>query len=103
MTGQAKTNICKIEPFIVPIKYGWKTYRLLVQQISLDERKEQFMIGTKRKHVIVQTNRPLFRIRGIKHRKPTILQLTTGVYQGNHMDELMKKIITHVDEQIKYL
>lgn len=98
----AQTNICKVEPFIVPFKYGWKSYRLRVEQISLNERKEKFMIGSKRKHMIIETNRPLFRLKGLKHRKPEIIQLTTGTYQGNHLEELLGRIIIHVDEQIKY-
>lgn len=102
MTGQVKTNICKVAAFIVPFKYNWKTYKLKVEQISLTERKEQFRIGTLRKHMIIETNRPLFRLKGLKHRKPEIIQLTTGAYQGTNLSELLGRIITHVDEQIKY-
>ena len=102
MIGQVKTNICKVAPFIVPFKYECKTYRLKVEQISLNERKEQFMIGTLRKHIIIETNRPLFRLRGLKHRKPEIIHLSRGTYQGNHLEELLGRIITYVDEQIKY-
>ena len=102
MIGQAKTNICKVAPFIVPFKYEWKTYRLKVEQISLNERKEQFRIGTLRKHIIIETNRPLFRLRGIKHRKPEIIYFNKGMYHGNHLEDLIGKIINYVDGQIKY-
>ena len=102
MTGQAKTNICKVAPFIVPFKYEWKIYRLKVEQISLNERKEQFRIGKLRRHIIIETNRPLFRLRGIKHRKPEIIYLNKGNEYGNNLEELFGRIITYADEQIKY-
>ncbi len=56
--------------FWITIKEDWKQYRYLVEHIPIGERKEHFKVHGRNGHILVESNRPLFRNKGLKHRRP---------------------------------
>jgi len=57
--------------FPISIKIGWRTYKLTIELLYIDAMKEHFKIISKKRNIIVQSNRPLFRNKGLKHRTVT--------------------------------
>ncbi|MFT3823683.1 MAG: hypothetical protein QM731_07170 [Chitinophagaceae bacterium] len=56
--------------FQIIINYDRKNIRLNVEQLLLDDRIEQYKVEARNGIIMIQSNRPLFRNRGLKHRAP---------------------------------
>jgi hypothetical protein len=56
--------------FWITIKVGFKNYRLFVEHTIISERSEHFKVIGRNKFIVLESNRPLFRNKGLKHRKP---------------------------------
>ena len=53
----------------ITVEHDRRIYRYLVQHKPIDERTEHFLVIGRNKTIIVESNRPLFRNRGLKHRR----------------------------------
>ncbi|MEJ7611345.1 MAG: hypothetical protein WKF88_09235 [Ferruginibacter sp.] len=84
--------------FTINIKNGFRTHNLRVRQIYLDQRKEQMKIGSDRRHMIIETNRPFFRNKGLKHRNPDVKLISGDVPRGTLYDEIIREVIRMADE-----
>ncbi len=83
--------------FTIKIIHQYRTYNCRVQQILLTDRIEQFKIGSARKYMIIETNRPLFRNKGIMKRQPDV-KIIYGEYNfGTTYDKIVKDILAVVD------
>lgn len=71
-----------------------------MQQILLTERTEQFKIGSVRKHMIIETNRPLFRNKGLMKRNPDVKLIFGEAPRGTTYDKIVKDILAVVDAKI---
>ena len=79
--------------FWIIIKDGYKNHRLLVEHISVNNRIERFKVSGKDKYIVLESNRPLFRNCGIKHRKPDWRLFEGSVnYAGGLLDEVKASI-----------
>jgi hypothetical protein len=62
---------CKLQSemkFQISIDYHKKTIRLSVEQIYIDDRLERYQVTGNNGLIVLISNRPLFRSKGIKHR-----------------------------------
>lgn len=64
--------------FKIRIYYDKRYYRLTVTLIYSDERKERFQITGRNKTIILESNRPLFRNKGVMKLQPS-WKLTEGI------------------------
>lgn len=78
--------------FRIKIKVDNRIYRLSVERIFIDERIERYLIKGRDRNVVVESNRPLFRNRGLKHRKPD-WKIIEGQVQDNHAFKAAIQII----------
>ena len=84
--------------FNITIKYLGTTSNLRVQQIVLNPKIEQFKIGSDRRHMIIETNRPFFRNKKLMHRKPDVTLKSGDVPRGTVYDMIIKETIRKADE-----
>jgi hypothetical protein len=85
--------------FQITIDYHKRKIRLSVQQLYIDERSERYRITARNGDIVLESNRPLFRAKGLKHRVPTWTQ-TEGQKISDHTLELIAKAIqNHVENK----
>lgn len=79
--------------FYINIKSGYKNHKLMVEYLPVNDRIERFKVSGKDKYVVLESNRPFFRNRGIKHRKPdwTIYEGSVK-YGGGLLDDVQHAI-----------
>lgn len=68
--------------FQISIKVGWKTYHLTVERLYINDRIELYKVTGGNKSIVIQSNRPFFRSKGLKHRKGT-WKVIDGKAQNN--------------------
>jgi len=74
--------------FPITIEYHKRAIRLSVEQLSIDDRMERYSIRGANGTIIIESNRPLFRARGLKHRPPNWRQIE-GKSLGDHALQLI--------------
>jgi len=72
-------------------------YRLRVEQVMIDSVKEQYRISGRNKSIVLQSNRPLFRNKGIKHRKPNWKLVEGSVHYHSDMEPIIAEIMKIID------
>ena len=87
--------------FNVYLKTKYKTLTYLVKRIYVDERIERFELIGSNKTITIETNRPFFRNRGLKHRKPICKVVAGEVLFGKPLEEIITQIIDKMDEDEK--
>ena len=79
--------------FWITIKDGYKNHKLLVEHISINSHKERFKISGRDKFIVLESNRPLFRGKGLKYRKPDWKLVEGEVkYTGGLLDQVKEAI-----------
>lgn len=63
--------------FTITVMYERKPLKLLVERIYQDKAHEQYKVSSKARFLILQTNRPVLKARGLKH-KPQIWEVLEG-------------------------
>jgi hypothetical protein len=56
--------------FNITIQEGYKKLSFPVQRFDITGRSEKFRIAARNKTIVLESNRPLFRNKGLKHRHP---------------------------------
>lgn len=85
--------------FQITIDYHRKHIRLAVEQLYIDERFERYKVTARNGAIVIESNRPLFRARGLKHRAPNWKQ-TEGKPLSSHALELITTAIqNHVEKR----
>ncbi len=74
-----------------------RKYRLKVEIILLTHLIEQYRVFNRASSIILQSNRPLFRNKGLKHRKPN-WKVIEGSYRN---PEILEKIINELMRKIE--
>lgn len=59
-----------IQTFTITIQEGYKKLSFPVERFDITERSEKFRITARNKTIVLESNRPLFRNKGLKHRIP---------------------------------
>ena len=83
--------------FTITIKHDRRRYRLRSQRILLTEIKEQYRIGNPGKQIVLESNRPLFRNKGLKHRNPD-WKLTEGeMWNSSFLELIIQALMLHLE------
>lgn len=56
--------------FIINLVHDRKKYKYLVEYNQVDKKFEHFIVKAANKTLVVQSNRPLYKSKGLRHRKP---------------------------------
>ena len=83
--------------FYITIIVDRRAYRLKVEHIYIDSVKEQYRVSGRNKSIVVQSNRPLFRNRGVRHRRPNWKVIEGNVFNSN-LDPVYQEILKVVDK-----
>lgn len=67
--------------FGISIQVGGRRIRLSVEQIYKSDQIERFEITARNKSLTIQSNRPLLRGKGVKHRRPNY-KLVSGLVEA---------------------
>ncbi len=85
--------------FTITIRTGYKDYTLRVERINITARSEQFRIVARNKTIVLETNRPFFRNKGLKHRKPD-WKLIEGHLESRYgLESLSQAIMNKIELQ----
>lgn len=87
--------------FEIEIRTGYKEYRLLVEQLNITKVSEQFKISNQSgtKSVTIQSNRPFFRNKGLKKRKPNFELIEGKVTYTKYLKEAFIKIMQELEPE----
>jgi hypothetical protein len=69
----------------------------MVEHTVINERIEHFKVIGKNKSIVLESNRPLFRNRGLKHRKPDFKLIEGTVDFIGSLDVLIEEILKVVE------
>jgi hypothetical protein len=78
--------------FQISIDYHKKAIRLSIEQLYIDDRLERYQVTGGNGLIVLESNRPLFRSKGIKHR-PGTWQQTEGRILSPRVIGLIAKAI----------
>ncbi|RYY49946.1 MAG: hypothetical protein EOO06_05430 [Chitinophagaceae bacterium] len=78
--------------FTIELKLGYKVRRFNVIHIPVNNRVERFELTGKNKSIILESNRPLFRSKGIRHRNPTYNIIEGQVLHIASLDPFLEQI-----------
>lgn len=78
--------------FGIAIQFERRTIRLRVEQIKGTEQHEQFRVTARNHSFVLESNRPLLRGKGLKH-KPINWKVVEGGFDKKYILELIIKEI----------
>lgn len=83
--------------FYITIEIDRRNIRLRVEQIALDERIERYKVHARNGAIVVESNRPVFRNRGLKHRAPTWKVIEGNTLSNHVLERIYEAILNHVE------
>lgn len=83
--------------FEIKILHDRKRYRFQVEQILFSNVKEQFKIRGKTTALILESNRPLFRNKAIKHRIPNWKKISGDVSNTSLVELIVKALMDYLE------
>jgi hypothetical protein len=86
--------------FYIELKSGYNKIKLLIELLYKDERVERFKITGKDRFIVVETNRVLFRSKGLKHRKPDWKVIEGKVNYPQSFDQVKEAILKVLDNPV---
>lgn len=91
-----------MKEFFVHIKKDYNMHKLKVRCIYEDKRIEQFEVCSKKQSLVVESNRPFFRNKGLKHRRPDWKYISgpSGIHLGS-LDVLYSAILAVLEPPLK--
>lgn len=84
-------------PFQITIGYHKRFIRLTVEQLFIDERSERYRVTARNGEIVLESNRPIFRAKGLKHRVPNWEQLEGKNLSIHTIDLIARAIQKHVE------
>ncbi|OQP46428.1 hypothetical protein A4D02_30780 [Niastella koreensis] len=85
--------------FPITIEYHKKKIRLSVEQLYIDERFERYKITARNGDIVLESNRPLFRGKGLKHRPGTWTQIDGKPLSTHAIELIAEEIQKHVEKK----
>jgi hypothetical protein len=74
-------------------------YRLIAELIYRSDQVERIRVSGRDRSIVLQNNRPLFRGRGLKHRRPN-WKLIEGTGSNAHaLDRIISALTMYLDNQ----
>ncbi len=83
--------------FEIKIMHDKKRYKLRVEQVLFSSNKEQFKIVGKTTDLILESNRPLFRNKAIKHRIPNWRKVSGDISNMSLVETIIKAIMDYLE------
>ncbi len=84
--------------WLLEVEHERKKYRVYADLIMKDESKEAYRITTRSKSVVIQSNRPLLRNKGLKHKKP-IWKIIEGESKSPYLlDKVIEALMKEIDK-----
>ena len=84
--------------FQITIKEYSRVYRINIEQFDVTDRSEKFRVIGRNKTIILESNCPFFRNRGMKHIRPDWKVISGEVQRGSGLEMLQNKILEVVDK-----
>lgn len=78
--------------FGIVIMVDGKYIRLQVERIYLSEQIERFEVKARNKTLTIQSNRPLLRGKGIKHRKPDYKLIAGDINSSGALEKIIEAL-----------
>lgn len=78
--------------FGISIRVDGRTIRLQVERIYLSEQIERFEVKARDKTLTIQSNRPLLRGKGIKHRKPDYKLIAGTISSSGALEKIIENL-----------
>jgi hypothetical protein len=83
--------------FPITIRHNGRNIRLVVEQVLLDKRIERYKVQARNGYVMVESNRPLWRNKGVMHRAPE-----WKVIESNNLhSHVLEKIYGAIEEYLE--
>ena len=83
--------------FWITIKEGWKQYRYL-EHIPIDERTEHFKVHGRNGYILIESNRPLFRSKGLKKRRPDFKVVEGQLRNIGFLEKIMEAVYSQIEQ-----
>lgn len=85
--------------FPITINYYKRSIRLSVEQLYIDDRLERYSVTGSNGVVVIESNRPLFRSKGVKYRMGTWQQAEGKTLSAHVIELIAKAIIEHIEKK----
>lgn len=83
--------------FMIIIKDHYKNYRLIVEHTKVDSRTEYFKVSSKTNYLLISSNRPFFRSKGLKHRRPDYDVIEGTVYNISVYNKILDELNSYIE------
>lgn len=83
--------------FSIQIRSNYRMYTIRVLHIPIDQHTEQFRLLGRNKTVVLESNRPFFRKRNLKHRKPDWKVVEGKVDHLSSLEPVKEAILKHLE------
>jgi hypothetical protein len=90
-----------MEHFVITLRTGFKDLKFTVEWINRTPRSEQFRIKARNKTIVIESNRPLFRNKGLLHRKPDFKLVEGQITYTKGINEIAAAIMNVIEPSIK--
>lgn len=87
--------------FTIQIKSGYKTHKIKVQHVPVDDRVEHFKLLGRNKTIVLECNRPFFRNKGLKHRRPDWKLIEGKIDHQTSLDPVKDAILEYLEPKAK--
>jgi hypothetical protein len=84
--------------FWIIFRTGYRDAHYLVEHTVMNKREEQFKVIAKNGSVTISSNRPLFRNKGLKKRKPDYLLIEGSIPNKSTENQLVQAIQSYVEK-----
>jgi hypothetical protein len=84
--------------FWIRFRTGFRDAHYLVEYIIVNKREEQFKIIARNGSVTFSSNRPLFRNKGLKRRKPDYVHINGSIPNKSTEKQLVEAIQGYVEK-----
>jgi hypothetical protein len=83
--------------FTISIRYGSRDYTFKVQMLVYALGVERFQVIARNKTLVLESNRPVFRRKGLKHRKPEWTLIAGEVSNSGFLELIQTAIYDWVE------
>jgi hypothetical protein len=87
----------EIKPFTIKLNVGGNDYWLKIEQEYISDQIERFKIsGMKHSFIMLQSNRPYLRLKGLKRKKIDWKLIEGTVHNASALEMLLNEMTDHI-------
>jgi hypothetical protein len=79
---------------------SWQKNKYLVEHTLVNLREERFKVIGRNGHITFSCNRPLYRHKGVRHRRPDLKLIEGQLSNKSVLEDIVEQIKKHIE---KYL